>query len=43
MAVYHVSSDGGISLVSSRPIDADFSVQLNVTDPLPDEIRGLGQ
>jgi hypothetical protein len=41
MAVYHVSSDGKIHLVSSRPIDADFSVQLNVTDPLPDEIRGL--
>ncbi|MEC8473471.1 MAG: hypothetical protein VXZ38_02360 [Planctomycetota bacterium] len=41
MAVYHVNSAGEIRLVSSRPIDADFSVQLNVTDPLPDEIRGL--
>ena len=43
MAVYHVTADGEIRLVSSRPIDADFSVQLNVTDPLPDDIRGLGQ
>ena len=41
MAVYHISSGGEIRLVSSRPIDADFSLQLNVTDPLPDEIRGL--
>ena len=41
MAVYHIDSEGEINLVSSRPIDADFSLQLNVTDPLPDEIRGL--
>ena len=41
MAVYHIDSEGEIKLVSSRPIDADFSLQLNVTDPLPDEIRGL--
>jgi hypothetical protein len=41
MAVYHIDSEGEIHLVSSRPIDADFSLQLNVTDPLPDEIRGL--
>ena len=41
MAVYHIGSGGEIRLVSSRPIDADFSLQLNVTDPLPDEIRGL--
>ncbi|MDB4678950.1 hypothetical protein OAE79_01305 [Rhodopirellula sp.] len=41
MAVYHVGPEGEIQLVSSRPIDADFSLQLNVTAPLPDEIKGL--
>lgn len=42
MAVYHVESTGVIRLVSSRPIDADFSLELNATSPLPDEIRALG-
>jgi hypothetical protein len=42
MAVYHVDRTGTIRLVSSRPIDADFSLQLNATSPLPDEIRSLG-
>ncbi len=41
MAVYHVKS-GTIRLVSSRPIDADFSLQLNATSPLPEEIRRIG-
>jgi len=42
MAVYHIDRSGTIRLVSSRPIDADFSLQLNATSPLPDEIRGIG-
>ena len=41
MAVYHVGMSGTIRLVSSRPIDADFSLQLNATSPLPEEIRAL--
>jgi hypothetical protein len=41
MAVYHVSSDGKIRLVSSREIAADFTLQLNATTPLPDQIRRL--
>ena len=41
MAVYHVDQAGQIRLVSSRPIDADFSFQFNATAPLPDEIRRL--
>jgi len=41
MAVYHISSEGEIRLTSSRPIDADFTLQLNVTDPLPEHIREL--
>jgi len=41
MAVYHVDRSGKIRLVSSRPIDADFSLQLNATSPLPEEIRAL--
>ncbi|WP_413433106.1 hypothetical protein [Crateriforma spongiae] len=41
MAVYHVDSSGKIWLRSSRPIDADFSLQLNATSPLPDEIRQM--
>ena len=41
MAVYHIDRSGTIRLVSSRPIDADFSLQLNATSPLPDEIRGM--
>ena len=43
MAVYHIDRSGTIRLVSSRPIDADFSLQLNATSPLPDEIRGIGR
>ena len=41
MAVYHVDHAGQIRLVSSRPLDADFSFQFNATAPLPDEIRRL--
>jgi hypothetical protein len=41
MTVYHIHS-GVIRLVSSRPIDADFSLQLNATAPLPEDIRMLG-
>ncbi len=43
MAVYHIDRSGQIRLVSSRPIDADFSLQLNATSPLPKEIREMGQ
>ena len=43
MAVYHIDRSGTIRLVSSRPIDADFSLQLNATSPLPEEIRQLGR
>ena len=43
MAVYHIDMSGKIRLVSSRPIDADFSLQLNATSPLPDEIREIGR
>ena len=43
MAVYHVDRSGKIRLVSSRPIDADFSLQLNATAPLPEEIREIGR
>lgn len=43
MAVYHVDRSGTIRLVSSRPIDADFSLQLNATSPLPEEIREIGR
>lgn len=42
MAVYHVDRSGVIQLVSSRPIDADFSLQFNATSPLPEEIRKIG-
>ena len=42
IAVYHIDRSGQIRLVSSRPIDADFSVSLNVNAPLPGEIRRLG-
>ena len=42
MAVYHIDRSGKIRLVSSRPIDADFTLQLNATAPLPDEIREMG-
>jgi hypothetical protein len=41
MAVYHVGPDGEIRLVSSRAIDADFSLELNATAPLPDDIRRM--
>lgn len=41
MAVYHIDRMGTIRLVSSRPIDADFSLQLNATSPLPEEIRQM--
>ena len=39
IAVYHIDSSGAIRLVSSRPIDADFSLTLNPTAPLPGAIR----
>ena len=42
MAVYHIDRSGTLRLVSSRPIDADFSLQLNATSPLPEEIRRIG-
>lgn len=42
IAVYHIDRSGLIHFVSSRPIDADFSVTLNPTDPSPDQIRHLG-
>ncbi|MCA9139290.1 MAG: hypothetical protein KDB00_21095 [Planctomycetales bacterium] len=42
IAVYHIDRSGQIHLVSSRPIDADFSLSLNVTAPLPGQIRLLG-
>ena len=42
MAVYHIDRSGQIRLASSRPIDADFTLQFNATSPLPEEIRGLG-
>lgn len=41
MAVYHVDSEGKIRLASSREIAADFTLQLNATAPLPDQIRRL--
>jgi hypothetical protein len=41
MSVYHVDSKGTIRLASSRPIDADFTLQLNATDPLPEDIRQM--
>jgi len=43
MAVYHIDKSGKLRLVSSRPIDADFSLQLNATSPLPDQIRQFGR
>jgi hypothetical protein len=43
MAVYHIDRSGTIQLVSSRPIDADFALQLNATSPLPDDIREMGK
>ena len=43
MAVYHIDRSGKVRLVSSRPIDADFSLQLNATSPLPEEIREINR
>ncbi|TWU42290.1 hypothetical protein [Novipirellula artificiosorum] len=43
MAVYHIDRSGMIRLVSSRPVDADFSLELNLTSPLPEEIRQMNQ
>ena len=43
MAVYHIGRSGKVRLVSSRPIDADFSLQLNATSPLPEEIREINR
>lgn len=41
MAVYHIDRSGKIRLASSRPIDADFTLQLNATAPLPSDIRKM--
>ena len=41
MAVYAVDDRGQIRLLSSRPLQEDFSVQFNVTDPTPAEIGRL--
>lgn len=41
MAVYHIDISGQIRLTSSRPLDADFTIQFNATSPLPEEIRRL--
>jgi hypothetical protein len=41
MAVYHIDTSGQIRLTSSRPLDADFTIQFNATSPLPEEIRRL--
>jgi hypothetical protein len=41
MAVYHIDSGGQIRLTSSRPLDADFTIQFNASAPLPEEIRRL--
>ncbi|MCC9642102.1 hypothetical protein LOC71_07440 [Rhodopirellula sp. JC740] len=41
MAVYHVGPGGEIRLTSSRAIDADFSLELNVAAPTPGEIRRM--
>jgi len=41
MAVYHIDSSGQIRLTSSRPLDADFTIQFNAAAPLPDDIRRL--
>lgn len=43
IAVYHIDRSGQIRLVSSRPIDADFSVTLNPTAPHPDQLRLLSK
>jgi hypothetical protein len=41
MAVYHIDTSGQIRLASSRPLDADFTIQFNATAPLPEDIRRL--
>lgn len=41
MAVYAVDPKGQIRLLSSRPLQQDFSVQYNVMDPTPAEIGRL--
>jgi len=41
MAVYHIDISGQIRLTSSRPLDADFTIQFNATAPLPEDIRRL--
>jgi len=41
MAVYHIDRSGTIRLTSSRPIEDDFTLLLNATSPLPDEIRRM--
>lgn len=41
MAVYAVDAQGEIRLLSSRPLQQDFSVQYNVTDPTPADIGRL--
>lgn len=41
MAVYAVDAKGEIRLLSSRPLQQDFSVQYNVTDPTPADIGRL--
>ncbi len=41
MAVYHIGTSGQIRLTSSRPLDADFTIQFNATEPLPEDIRRL--
>ncbi|TWU38780.1 hypothetical protein Q31b_38580 [Novipirellula aureliae] len=41
MAVYHIDRSGTIQLTSSRPIDDDFTLLLNATSPLPEEIRRM--
>jgi len=41
MAVYHIDTSGQIRLTSSRPLDADFTIQFNAASPLPEEIRRL--
>lgn len=41
MAVYHIDTSGQIRLTSSRPLEADFTIQFNASSPLPEEIRRL--
>ena len=41
IAVYHIDGSGQIHLVSSRPIDDDFSITLNPPEPLPGQIRPM--